>query len=239
MNLMTQPAAPASLHTPAAGRRHWTRALLACGVASTLLYFGMDVLAASLYDGYVYTDQTISELSAIDAPTRSLWIPLGSLYGVLVVACGFGVWAAAGARSRLRLVAGIAVGIGVIGLVAWPFAPMHQREVLAAGGATLSDTLHLVLAAVDSLLFVLIIGFGATACGSGFRFYSIATILIALLFGALTSLGAAAVAANEPTPWLGIFERIAVFGPMLWISVLAFALWRREGEVASHSHEQP
>ena len=53
-----------------------TKALLACGAGSTLFYFGMDAVAALLYDGYSYTDQTISELSAIGAPTRSLWVPL-------------------------------------------------------------------------------------------------------------------------------------------------------------------
>jgi hypothetical protein len=42
------------------------RVLLGCGIASTLLYFGMDVLAALPYDGYSCTGQTISELSCGD-----------------------------------------------------------------------------------------------------------------------------------------------------------------------------
>ena len=37
---------------------------------------------------------------------------------------------------------------------------------------------------------------------------------------------ASKVADNEPTPWVGITERIAVFGSMLWIAVLAIALLR-------------
>ena len=40
--------------------------------------------------------------------------------------------------------------------------PMHQRAVLAAGGGTMTDTLHIVWAVVTSLLFMVALGFGAT-----------------------------------------------------------------------------
>jgi hypothetical protein len=199
-----------------------------CGVAATALYFGMDLLAASLTDGYSYADQTISELSAIGVPTRPLWIPLGVAYSVLTIACGFGIWESAVQKPALRVVAAFVAAIGVLGLVAWPFAPMHQREVLAAGGSTLSDTLHLMLGAADTLLFVLSIAFGSTALGRRFRLYSIATILAVLASGAVTAMNAPGVADNEPTPWIGVTERVAVFGSMLWIAVLAIALWRGE-----------
>ena len=47
----------------------------------------------------------------------------------------------------------------------WPFASMNQREVLATGGKTLSDTLHLVVTGVTVLCNLLTIGFGAVAFG--------------------------------------------------------------------------
>ncbi len=229
MTIVSQRSVFGYLHAPRISKLGWRKALLGCGVASTVLYFGMDIVATLLYDGYSYTDQTISELSAIDAPTRSLWVPLGFVYSVLVIAGGVGVWTSAGQKRSLRVVGGFVAGIGILGLVAWPFAPMHQREVLAAGGGTLSDTMHLILGTADTLLFVLSIAFGATAFGKRFRLYSIATILLVLVFGALTGMDASKVANNEPTPWVGVTERIAVFGSMLWISVLAFALLRIQG----------
>jgi len=229
---------PEYLSAPKIPNLDWRRVLLGCGMTSTLLYFGMDALAASLYDGYSYTDQTISELSAIDAPTRSLWIPFGFVYSVLVVAGGFGIWKSAGPKCALRVVAVFVAGIGILGLVAWPFAPMHQREILAADGGTLSDTVHLILATVSTLFFLLSIAFGARALGKRFLVYSVATILVVSVFGALTGLDAAKVGANEATPWLGITERVAVFGSMLWITVLSFLLLRVRGIVASeNTHE--
>ncbi len=218
---------PAHLRTRPNARATWTKILLACGAGATLLYAGMDALAAVRYDGYSYTGQTISELSAVDAPTRSLWIPFGAVYGLLVIAGGFGIWRAAGSSRRLRVVAALVAAMGVLALVAWPLAPMHQREVLAAGGDTLSDTVHIILGAIDSALFVLSIAIGASAAGRRFRTYSIVTIVAVLVAGSLTFLASPGVADNESTPWIGITERVAVFGSMLWISSLSLALWRR------------
>src|SRR6185295_1786191 len=101
-----------------------------------------------------------------------------------------GIWLSAGERRALRFVAAFVAGIGILGLVGWPFAPMHQREVLAAGGGTASDTMHLVLAGISTVLFVLSIAFGATAFGRRFRLYSIGTIVLVLGFGAFTGLDA-------------------------------------------------
>ena len=40
------------------------RFLLACGVASSVLYVGTDIAAAIRYQGYSYTSQAVSELMA-------------------------------------------------------------------------------------------------------------------------------------------------------------------------------
>src|SRR5215208_5812332 len=121
----------------------WRKALLFCGIVSSLLYGAM--IGAIGFDGYSRMSQAPSELTAIGAPTRSLWTVLGAVYTVLVIAFGWGVWKSAGRDRALRIVGGLLVAYGSLGLL-WPFAPMHQREVLAAGGGTLSDTLHVVLA---------------------------------------------------------------------------------------------
>jgi hypothetical protein len=71
-------------------------------------------------------------------------------------------------------------------------------------------------------------GFAAAAFDKQFRRYSIATMVILFVFGALTFRSAPGVAANLPTPWLGVWERINVLGFMLWQGVLAIALLRRE-----------
>jgi hypothetical protein len=62
--------------------------------------------------------------------------------------------------------------------------------------------------------------------------YAIATILILLVFGILAGLDGSRLAANLPTPWMGVWERINIFGYMLWVVVLTIVLLRVQDTVA-------
>lgn len=201
------------------------RRLLVCGVLASLLYVGTDILAAIRYEGYSYTAQTVSETFAIGAPTRPLIILRGLAFSVLVIAFGLSVLGSANGKRALRIVGRLLVVIGIVDL-AGPFTPMHQRAVLETGGGTLTDTLHIILASVDVLLILLIIGFGSTALGKRFHLYSIVTIFVVLVFGALAGFDGPRISANLPTPWVGLTERISIYGYMLWMAVLAIALLR-------------
>jgi len=199
------------------------KALLGCGILSSLLYVAMNVFVAMHWQGYSSVFQTVSELSAIDAPTRPVWVPLGIAYTLLVAAFGVGVWQSAGRNRPLRVVGALMIVSGILGL-GWP--PMHQRAVLAAGGGTLTDTLHLVWSGMTVLLFILEIGFGAAALGKRFRVYSTITMVVLVVFGALVGMNAPKVGANLPTPWIGVWERINIGAFLLWVVVLAIALLR-------------
>ena len=161
--------------------------LLVCGIVSSLLYVAMNVFVAMQWEGYSSASQTVSELSAIGAPTRPLWVLLGVAYTLLVTAFGWGVWASA---VRTVPCASWEACSSPTESSASPGLPMHLREVLAAGGGTLTDTMHIVFAMVTVLLMLLAMGFGAAAFGKRFRVYSIATMVILLAFGALTVLDA-------------------------------------------------
>ena len=215
-------------HAMANQHSRLVRALLACGMASTMLYVAMNVYVAMQWHGYSSVSQTVSELSAVDAPTRSLWVWLAIPYSLLVAAFGWGVWMAAGRNRPLRVLGGLIVANALIGL-AWP--PMHQREVLAAGGGSLTDTLHIAWTAVTNILFMLQLGFGAAAFGNRFRIYSIATMVMLVAFGVLTGIDAPRLQANLPTPWIGVWERIGIGVFMLWVVVLAVVLLRTRDTV--------
>jgi hypothetical protein len=104
---------------------------------------------------------------------------------------------------------------------------MHTREVLAAGGGTLSDTMHLVLASVTVLLMLAAMVHGAMALGKRFRVYSIASLVLLFAFGALTFIDAPRIGVNLPTPWVGVWERINIGVFLLWVVVLGTALLQR------------
>lgn len=206
------------------------RILLACGIAAPLLYVAMLVLVPMRWEGYDSAAQTISELSAIGAPTRSLWVPLGIVYTLLVAAFGYGVWRAAGRNRLARVVGGVLIVNGIIGLL-WP--PMHLREVLAGGGKTLTDTLHVVWMAGTGLLMLLAMGFGAAAFGKAFRVYSIVSMVALLACGAMTSADVSRMEANLATPGMGVWERIDAAVFMLWMVVFAIVMLHRRPKVAA------
>jgi CubicO group peptidase (beta-lactamase class C family) len=205
------------------------KTLLVCGIVSSLLYVAMNVFIPMQWEGYSVASQTVSELSAIDAPTRPLWVPLGIAYTLLMAAFGLGIWRSARGDRALRVVGAMLVVYGLLGL-GWP--PMHQRPVLATGGGTLSDTLHIVWSFVTVLLMLIAMGFGAAALGKRFRRYSVATIATLVVLGVLSGVDAPRLQANLPTPLLGVWERIMIGLFLLWVVVLGIAMLRRRPTAA-------
>jgi hypothetical protein len=130
-------------------------------------------------------------------------------YTLLVTAFGFGVLKSGGSNRRLRIAGVLLVIYGALGFL-WPFAPMHLREALAAGEGNQSDTLHIGLAVITDVIYLLALGFAATALGKRFRIYSLITFLLLLVFAVLTFRDAPSISTNQPTPLIGIWERINI-----------------------------
>jgi hypothetical protein len=203
------------------------KALLLSGLASSLVYAAVNVAVPMTWDEYSIASQTVSELSAIGTPTRELWISLIVPYIVLFAAFGWGVLKSAGGNRWLRIAGWLILAYSAFNLY-WP--PMHRREVLATGGGTLTDTLHLVWAGVTVFLFVLIMGFGAIALGRLFRVYTVVSVVALIVCGLMTSLDAPNVAENLPTHWIGVWERVNIGVFLLWVAVLSICLMRLEGD---------
>lgn len=199
------------------------RIFLICGIASSVLYAALNIFIPMLWPAYNSASQTVSELSAVNAPTRLLWIWLCIPYTILVIAFASGVWDSAGQNRRLRITGALLIAYGLLG-VCWPFTPMHLRETLAVGGGTFSDTLHISLGVATEILFLVALVSAARAFDKPFFLYSISTLVILLVFGGLTFKEAPGIATNQPTPFIGIWERINIGVFLFWIIVLAFKL---------------
>jgi hypothetical protein len=152
-----------------------------------------------------------------------------------VAAFGYGVWLSAGPRRSLRIAGVLMMVYGFVGIF-WP--PMHRREVLAAGGGTLIDILHIVFT-FSLFLIMAAIAYAASAFGRRFRIYSIASLVAMFVFGALTGVASPGIHAGQPTPWVGVWERLSAAAFMLWIAVLAIALQRESGATLPRSKPSP
>jgi hypothetical protein len=203
--------------------------LLGCGVVAPVWWVAMDIVGSLRYPGYSYIDQTISELSAEGAQTRAFMTVLSGIpYTGLMLAFGVGIWTAAGGRRAGRITGAVLIGEAAWGMVGGLLFPMAMRGT----EETLRNQLHVPYGVGMPILFLSAIGFGSRLFGQSFRYFSYGTVLAMLGFGLLMSVQMSKVAANEPTPWLGLEERINADASMLWIAVLAIALVRAEGTTA-------
>src|SRR5262245_33306009 len=100
---------------------------------------------------------------------------------------------------------------------------MHLRETLAAGGG---DQRHIASRSCVHDGSAHAAGHGIRRrCGIRFRFYSIASVMLLIVFGALTFLDAPRLAANLLTPWHGHLGTDQRRGVPAWMVVLAIAVF--------------
>src|SRR5689334_16006053 len=114
-----------------------------CGLLSAVIYIAADVIAARRYPGFSYTDQAVSELFAIGAPTHDLVVVAFTISSALLLAFAAGMWRIVSGNRRRRILAAMLVANAVNTLVLWNVFPMHMR----GEARTWTDTMHLLLAA--------------------------------------------------------------------------------------------
>jgi len=192
--------------------------LLLCGVAAALIYVGTDIVAAVMYPGFSFTDQAVSELFAIGAPTSRLVVPLFSLSSVLLLGFAGGIAASSEGNHALRLMALMFAGSAMVAIVLWNFFPMHMR----GSARTFTDTMHLVLASNPFVWVTLVIG--AAAFSNWFRWFSIAALIIILGLALFAFHYAPALDTGQPTPGLGATERLSQYAYQAWQTGLALML---------------
>ncbi len=203
-----------------------SRILLACGVLYGVLYVvASDVIAAPLNDGYSRMDQAISELSGTSAPTRWFLTAMLPTYTALMIAFGIGVRKAAHGSRSLHVTGTLLVASGVSALLWLPF-PMTSREDVVDGPMSVNDVGHLVLSGVTFLFIASALWFGARSFGAGFRAYTLITAATIVVFAVL--MGTQSPNVPDPTPWMGLYERVMLWAWLVWMAVLAIILMHHE-----------
>jgi hypothetical protein len=199
------------------------KTFLACGALSSLVYIGADLTAAYAYPAYhSFMAQAVSELTAIGAPSKALVAPIFIVYDLLVIAFAVGLWMSV-RDDRLRITAAFVGAIGLVGLLAAPFADMTLRGAALAG----NDRLHITITVIIVLSIFGAVMFAAAALGNWFFTYSIVTLLALAVFGGLAGVQGVQLAAGEATPWLGAVERVHIGAYLLWMAVLSWSVWSR------------
>ncbi|QCO97273.1 DUF998 domain-containing protein [Arthrobacter sp. 24S4-2] len=191
------------------------KVLLTAGPLSSLLYvIATDVVAASQWDGYQRTEQMVSELFAVGSPGRDVVLPFTWVYTVLFTAFGVGVWNSVRGNRTLRIGGGLLTGYGL-----WNIMGAIYPLTL---GDDASIPMHILATNIQLALMVASMCFVAAGFRGRMRAYSIVSLVASAVMGMV-----AFMAAPGPNLVLGIGERISIGAFLLWVAVLAVALWKR------------
>ena len=176
------------------------------GILSFLSYTAAVVFAPLAYPGYNPLAQAVSDLSAANAPSLTLWNQLSALYNVCEVVCVTIVCIGIqGQKTKL-----LRSGIYLFAVMEWISAVGYRMFPLSDSGyaGEFQDVMHMVVTAlvvllsIVSLVLIIIAGARSREC----RSYGIcaATALCMMLVGAL---GMKIVPADH----FGVVERFSVF----------------------------
>jgi len=193
--------------------------LLICGICSPFLYILTDIIAGNLYRGYSFSEQAVSELFAIGAPTTDIVVILFSVSSILLLFFAVGVWLSS-PQSLLHILSIMILANAINSLILWNFFPMHMRGVQP----TFTDTMHGILAINPFVLISIILG--AVHFKNWFRLYSIITIVLLLATATMAFSYVPLVISNKPTPGMGFTERFGQYVHQVWTAVLATVLLR-------------
>ena len=202
-------------HSGSTGHEAARKVLLAAGPLSSLLYVvATDGLAASRWDGYRRTGQMVSELFAVGSPGRDVLVPFTWLYTALFVVFGVGVWNSVQGNRALRIAGGLLIAYGLWNIV----GALYPLTL----GDDASIPMHILATNVQLALMVGAMCFVAAGFHGRMRWFSILSLAASAVMGMV-----AFAAAPGPNLVLGIGERISIGAFLLWVAVLAVALWRR------------
>lgn len=176
------------------------------GVISFLSYMAAVVFAPLAYPGYNWMAQAVSDLSAANAPSLTLWNQLSALYNACEVVCATVVCIGIqGQKTRL-----LRLGIYLFAIMEWISAVGYRIFPLSDSGyaGAFQDVMHMIVTAlvillsIASLTVIIVAGAKNRAC----RSYGIcsAAALAMMLTGAI---GMKIV----PPDCFGIVERFSVF----------------------------
>jgi hypothetical membrane protein len=176
------------------------------GVVSLLSYASAVVFSPLAYPGYNWMSQAVSDLSASNAPSLTLWNQLSGLYDVCSLLCIMMV--CIGIQGKLTKL--LRVGIYFFAAMEWISALGYKYFPLSDSGyaGTFQDKMHLVTTAFVVILSIvsLIVIIVAGTKEKKFRSYAIcAGIALAMML--IGALGMKIV----PVKYFGVVERFSVF----------------------------
>lgn len=190
------------------------------GIVAFLSYTAAVVFSPLAYPGYNWMAQAVSDLSAANAPSLSLWNQLSCLYGVCTLICAMMVCVGIQGKKTKAL----RVGIYIFTAMDWVSAVGYSLFPLSDSGyaGTFQDKMHILATvlvvglSIASLIIIIVAGARDKQC----RSYGICAGI------ALGMMLVGAIGTNiVPEAYFGIVERFSVFAATGFNAALGIHLY--------------
>ena len=191
------------------------------GVISLLSYTAAVIFSPLKYAGYNWISQAVSDLSAVNAPSRELWNQLAALY----VPCGIVSVMAVCVYVGGKLNKALRTGIYLFAAMQWISAAGYAMFPLTEAGSPsgFQNVMHIVVTAAVVLLSIISL---IMIAAGGFRdrrwrslsWWALAALVMMMIGGVGSGL--------VPREYFGIPERFSVFAAVGFNAVLGVYLFK-------------
>lgn len=191
--------------------------LLTLGILAPIVKIATDVFAIRMWKGYSFVSQSISELSASGAPTRSTVLLLDLLFDLLIVAFAIGLWQQPDQSHILRIVSALIVANAVISFFVTLFIPMQ----INSDGISSASTIHVVLMAIGVFSFMAAMGLAGFAFDDWIRYVSLGILVAYFVLAGIRLILPSGTIGDTEQVTSGIQERTMVLGYLFWLCALS------------------
>lgn len=195
---------------------------MSLGMVAVLCYLAHIIIGGLLWPGYSHLHQPISDITAANAPSRDIALPLSVAYGILAFIFALSFWFYEG------IVHAKAIFWGGLCFVALHFVSLLYGffpEDLPGGAVSFSGTMHIIITALIVPFTILAplltgIGFMKEKHWRVFGIYSAVTGVLIIIFGAATGICYA-----RKLYYFGLVERINIGLLQTWTVLLSYRLF--------------
>ena len=194
------------------------------GIIQLISYTAAVVFSPTAFPGYDWKSMAVSDLSAVDAPSRMLWDQLSAFYNVGSVACATCVSIYVSEKKISTKL--FRLGVYLFTIMNWISNVGYKMFPLSDSGkdiAGFQEIMHMVVTAavvllsIVSLVLLIIVGCKRKEM-RGIGIWA----LIALILMFAGAIGSGAV----PKEYFGIFERFSTFSAVGFNAVLGVYLFK-------------
>ena len=197
--------------------------ILVCGILAIVFYVLHDIVGALNYPGYKWMEQAVSDLTATDAPSRTVAGGLTTIHGIFnCVCCAFIVVLVRNERKSFRIgvyLFALMHAVSAIGYSLFPLTGSGYDGSFRSFIHVYVVTVLVVFLAISSLILIAVGSFKDKNKKLGI----LAIIALALMMTTPISF-------SVPKEIFGIIERLTVYSSVLFTGVLSVYFYRKNTE---------